>query len=419
MRRTPRTLLIVSGGREAVPAIAAARRMGLRVVVSDGAPDAPGLRLADAGLLASTYDAEATVEAARAYASRTRIDGVLAVAADVPVTVASVAHALGLPGVSLETARLAADKIAMKDRLRAAGVPVPWYTPVASAEALAAIAADVGWPLIVKPVDSRGARGVIRLLPGVEPAWAFAVAAAESPTGRVMAEEFIAGPQVSTESVVTEGDAVTVGFADRNYELLDHFAPFVIENGGELPSCLPEAVAAAIRGLVAGAARALGVRHGTVKGDLVVGPGGPMLIELAVRLSGGYFCTHEIPLATGVNVLEAAIHLALGETPQPEDLRPRWSQGVAQRYLFPAPGVVTAVEGTAEAAGAEGIALLEVRVARGDRVPPVTSHACRAGVVIAVGETRETAVARAEAATVRVRIATAPQAPAPRATTLH
>src|SRR4249919_3426735 len=82
----PRTILIVSGGREAVPAIAEARRLGLRVLVSDGAPDAPGFRLADAGLLASTYDPDATVEAARAYAAANRIDGVLAVAADVPVT---------------------------------------------------------------------------------------------------------------------------------------------------------------------------------------------------------------------------------------------------------------------------------------------------------------------------------------------
>src|SRR5437899_1966780 len=131
-----RTVLFVSGGREAVPAILEARRMGLRVVVSDAAPDAPGFRLADTGLLASTYDVEATTEAARAYAARHRIDGVLAVAADVPVTVAAVADALRLPGISLASACLAADKLAMKSRLRAAGVPVPWYSAVESTAAL-------------------------------------------------------------------------------------------------------------------------------------------------------------------------------------------------------------------------------------------------------------------------------------------
>src|SRR5262245_25105967 len=141
-----RTVLFVSGGREAMPAIARAREMGLRVLVSDGAPDAPGFQLADAGLLASTYDAEATVEAARAYAARTPIDGVLAVAADVPTTVAAVAHALGLPGIGLETARLAADKLAMKDRLRARGVRVPWYAPVPNADALVRLARGASRP---------------------------------------------------------------------------------------------------------------------------------------------------------------------------------------------------------------------------------------------------------------------------------
>ena len=88
-RAPAKTLLIVSGAREAMPIIAAARRMGLHVLVSDGAPDAPGFRQADAGLLAPTADAEASVEAARAYAQRTRIDGVIGIGAEVAPTVAA------------------------------------------------------------------------------------------------------------------------------------------------------------------------------------------------------------------------------------------------------------------------------------------------------------------------------------------
>ena len=403
-------MLLVSGGREAVPAIEEARRLGLRVLVSDASPTAPGIGLADAALLVSTYDADATVEAARAYAARHRIDAVLAVAADVPVTVAAVADALGLPGISLESAWLASDKVAMKQRLAAVGVAVPWFRQVASAEALVDLAARATWPLIVKPVDSRGARGVVRLLPGIDPAWAFAVAQAESPTDRVMVEAYIPGPQVSTESVVIDGLCTTVGFSDRNYALLDRFAPYVIEDGGELPSHLPPATRAAIEELVADAAAALGIRSGTVKGDIVVGPDGPMVIELAARLSGGYFCTHEIPLATGVNFVAAALRIALGERPSSDDLTPRFERGVAQRYLFPEPGCVLAVEGAEQAAAGEGIALFELRVAAGDAVRRMTSHVRRGGVVIAVGSSREEAVRRAETAAARVRIRVRPPA---------
>src|SRR5262249_34335940 len=151
------------------------------------------------------------------------------------------------------------------------------------------------------------------------------------------------------------------------------FAPFVIEDGGDLPSALAPAVQRAVHALVADAARALGVTHGTVKGDVVIGPAGPMVIELATRLSGGFFCTHEIPLATGVDFVEAAIRLALGEAPPAVALEPRWTRGVAQRWLFPPSGTVMAVEGAEEAATGEGVALLEVRVRPGTFVRPMTS----------------------------------------------
>src|SRR5205809_6481784 len=95
-RAPAKTLLVVSGAREAMPIIAAARRMGLRVLVSDGAPDAPGFPQADAGLLAPTADAEASVEAARAYAQRTRIVGLNGATAAVARTVTAVQEALGL-----------------------------------------------------------------------------------------------------------------------------------------------------------------------------------------------------------------------------------------------------------------------------------------------------------------------------------
>src|SRR5262249_59870937 len=104
--------------------------------------------------------------------------------------------------------------------------------------------------------------------------------------------------------------------------------------------------------------------------------------------------------------------LALGGTPGPETLRPKWSRGVAQRWLFPAPGTVLAVRGATEVAAGEGIALVEVRVAPGSRVSPMTSHVTRRGVVIAAAGTRHAAVERAQAAAGRVRIVTRPAAPA-------
>ena len=371
-----RTLLVVGGGIEAVPGLERAREMGLHLVVSDVDADAPGMAAADDTLLASTYDAAATIAAAAAYHEEVGpIDGVMCIATDVPLTVARVAAELGLPGIPVAVAERAADKLLMKDKFREDGIPIPWYSPVESAEHLEQLVAEQGFPLVVKPVDSRGSRGVLRLTPGVDVAAAFAEAQRHSPTDRVMVEEFLDGPQVSTESLVLDGVAHTPGFADRNYEFLDRYAPHIIENGGELPSELPDGIQVAVRDLVAAGAASLGVHEGVIKGDVVVAGGVPHVIELAARLSGGYFCTHEIPLSTGVDLVGNAIRLALGDPVDPADLVPRTQRCLSQRYLFPEPGRVVSVEGQDDVAEwPGGVELCEVRVKPGDIVAPVDSH---------------------------------------------
>ena len=140
---------------------------------------------------------------------------------------------------------------------------------------------------------------MLRLTQDVDLEWAFDVAHQHSPTGRVMLENFLPGPQVSTESLVIDGVAYTPGFADRNYEYIERFAPHIIENGGQLPSHLNAQTQGAVCDLVQEAALAMGIQNGVVKGDIVVTDGVPHIIEIAARLSGGYFCTHEIPLTTG------------------------------------------------------------------------------------------------------------------------
>jgi biotin carboxylase len=404
-----RTLLIVSGGAEAVPGIQLAKRMGLHVVVSDGSAQAPGLVEADDAIIASTYDVDSTVAAALNYSRTVRpLDGVMSIAADVPLTVASVAVALALPGIPLEAARLAADKVAMKERFLQRGIPVPWFAALESSHDLKTAVAERGLPLVIKPVDSRGARGVLRLVAGVDLDWAYRHAEGQSPTGRVMVEEYLRGPQLSTESMLVEGVGYSPGFTDRNYEFLDRFTPWVIENGGQQPSALTFEDQTAVAALAVRAGSALGISTGIVKGDMVLTPEGPKVIEVAARLSGGWFCTDQIPLATGVDLVGAAIRVALGDPLMPEDLTPAYRRGVAIRYLFPDPGRVTAITGMDQFSDIPWIHRFGLTVGVGDIVEPPTDHTRRAGFVITSGGSREEAVDRALAVVKSVRIETMP-----------
>ncbi|MBI1239817.1 MAG: ATP-grasp domain-containing protein [Alphaproteobacteria bacterium] len=403
-----KTLLIVCGGIEAVHGIARAKEMDLHVVVSDRDPDAPGFAIADDRLIVSTYDAEATARAAGDYARTVRpIDGVVCIGADVPVTVATIAARLGLPGISLEAARLATDKLAMKQRFAERGVPIPWFASVESLSCLERHVAERGRDLVIKPVDSRGGRGVQRLNTNIDLALAFERAKAESPTARVMIEAYLSGPQVSTESLMLNGICHTPGFSDRNYEMLERCAPWFIENGGDLPSRLPEDVQSLVCDTVQAAGRALGIANGNIKGDIVVHEGRPYVIELAARLSGGYFCTREIPLNTGVDFVGCVIRMALGEAVSPCDLEPRFQRAVVQRYVFPEPGRILAIEGVDRAASVPGVDEIVVSARTGDVVPPATSSHARAAMVLASGTTYDAALAAASAAVNAIRITTA------------
>ena len=392
-----KTLLVVCGGAEAVPGIERVKALGVRVVVSDMDERAPGFAVADDRILASTYDVEETARCAAAYRDAHGLDGVLSIAADVPRTVAGVAAHLGLPGLSVETAALATDKLAMKDRFKAAGVPVPWYAAVESPARLAELRAARREPLVLKPVDSRGARGVLLLSHATDLDAAFAASLAQSPSGRVMVEEFLAGPQLSTESAILDGRVYTSGCSDRNYELLERYAPYMIENGGCQPTALLDDVLPAVDEVLARAAAALGLTNGTLKGDVVLVAGrGPVIIEVAPRLSGGWFATDQIPLSTGVDLVQTAARLALGETIDPASVTPRHWKPVAVRYFFPPAGRLLAVHGIDALQRDPTVHRVVLFVTPGEELGAVTDHTKRAGLVITTGPTRAEAVARAE-----------------------
>lgn len=370
-----KTLWVVGGGVESVPGIQVAKAAGLRVVVSDGDPQAPGFAFADQQVIVSTYDAAHTARLAASVAQkRYRIDGVIAMCVDTPVTVATVAATLGLPGLPVEVAALGADKLAMKERLQAAKIPTAWGCIVDSSTQVRRLLMNRSHDLVLKPVDSRGARGVIRVeaQPSqktgqrTDAGWAFTRAFAQSPTRRVMVEDWQDGPQLSTEAILCTDGSIASFTLDRNYSRLAEFAPFVIEDGADGPTRLSEADQAAVTAVFMDAARAVvGDTPCTVKGDLVLTPQGPKVIELALRLSGGYMSAALIPRMTGVDLIGAAITLALGE---PVTLADVWqrntrARGVAIRYGIP---------------------------------PGCTCHPERLGHVITEAETRDEAVRLAE-----------------------
>jgi biotin carboxylase len=389
--------------------IKTAQKMGLRVLAVDVDESAPGLAEADDRAAVSTRDIPGLRNLVdRQKASGIEFAGVTTMGSDIPQVVASVAGYLGTPSVSPQSAAWTTDKYAMKCRLREQGIPVPDFVEVGSETELRRAVDELGLPVVIKPVDRSGARGVSLARDPSRLSELYAEARAESFTGRVMVERFVPGPQISTETVMVGGLGVTPGFVDRNYEHLNRFAPRIIENGGWAPSAVSGQDRRAVEELVVGASRALGIDTGVTKGDVVCSANGPMIIEIAARLSGGDFSESLVPLSTGVNYVEAAIKLSIGEKPDLGDLTRPATQAVANRYFFPRPGRLVALKGVEEAKAQSWLKKLEAWYSLGDTVPPIASHAKRFGVFVVVGNDRAEVDARVRWVYDTVRIETAP-----------
>lgn len=403
------TVLLLGASQDQLFALRTAREMGLRTLAVDMNPDSPGFALADEHAVVSTRDVPALK--ALCDASRQRghpVAGVLVMGSDIPLVVAELTEYLGLPGVSRHTAALATDKYRMKVRFAEAGIPLPWFSLVDSPARLRRFVEERGYPLILKPTDRSGARGVFRLVEGCDLDALFAASRAQSFCGQVMVESYLPGPQISTETIMWRGRGHTVGFADRNYEMLERFAPSIIENGGTVPTALSPAQRRAVEETAERAALALGIENGVAKGDLVLTPEGPKVVEIAARLSGGDFSESLIPLGCGVNIVRAALQIAIGQPPDLAALKPQWERAVVNRYFFPEPGRLVAVRGAETVRDQPWLRKLEFWRQPGEVLPAIKSHGDRFGVFIVVGETPQEAEERARQVYRAIAIITEP-----------
>lgn len=396
-----KTLLILGAGKEQVAAIVAAKSKGIRTVVLDMNPKADGRAMADEFHLVSTRDKYAILDFVRAYKSK--IDGVMTIASDIPHMVASAAEILGVRHIPVDVAELCVHKLRMKEKLQKAGVNVPLFARIVSLADLKAFIARAGFPIVIKPVDNSGARGVQRLTADMDLAAAFDYSRSFSYSGEVIAEKFVTGLQISTEGLIHDGKFHCTGFADRNYARLDDAVPFMVEDGGDIPTVLNEADKRAVEAEFEKASRGLGIDWGPAKGDMIFGDDGkPYVIEIAARLSGGNFCYDKVPWSTGVDIVDILVDMAVGNPIDPARFVPTRNLATSQRYFFPTPGTIREIRGLKAAQDADHIRKVDVWARPGDAVATLENHPSRVGYVISCAPTREEAVAAAQAAVANV-----------------
>lgn len=380
-------IIIIGAGLLQVPAIQIAQDMGLYTIVFDYNKDAHGMKIADLPMVVSTRDVDGSVRAARDLSKQMEINGVITVGTDASSTVAAVANALGLPGNRFEDAYAASNKIRMRERFRKNNVPQPNFFPVWNYEETMEAFRHLNKPVVIKPADNMGARGVMKVENESDILNAFNRAKSSSPSGEVIIEEYMDGPELSIDMLIYDNKIYVTGIADRIIE----YPPFFIETGHIMPSALEkERIEDAVQVMKDGI-KALNLKIGAAKGDIKVTKKGAMVGEIAARLSGGFMSAYTYPLSTGVNLIKNAIEIALGEAPS--DLNPKWNKVAVEKAFLPGTGIIESIDGIENAKNIKGIKEVFIKTKVGDILVPPTNNLDKAGNVIAVGNTRDEAIA--------------------------
>jgi biotin carboxylase len=381
-------LLVLGAGPAQLGLLRAARERGVFVIACDRDPDAMGFEFADRRAIVSAEDEAAVGMLAKAE----RVDGMIAPGIDWPVAIAArVAARLGLPHpITPDAAVRSVSKQRQRECLGEHGVPQPEWRVTRGETAGAPL------PCVVKPADRQGQRGLTLVRERDELGEAVALAVSESRSGVALVEELVEGPEVTVNAFSLDGQLYPLTVTDRLVAEPPAFGVAVAHAwpSDENPDRAVEVVRSAVE--------ALGIARGPTYTQVRLAPDGPRIMEVAARLGGG----HDAELchvALGVDLNGLAISAALGKevvvSPSPDAA----TGGACVRFLVPPEGTLESVEGLGEATQIEGV--VEARVYRrpGFRFGPFRRGSDRAGFVLAVGDSKEDALARADRAAALIR----------------
>lgn len=369
-------VLVLGGAFVHLGCIQEVKEMGHTALVADAAPDAPGLAEADIAINVDIVDSEAILEQARHY----DIDAVVAVNDWGVLTAAHVAQEMGLPGLPVELAQIVTDKYRMRQVWEESGAPSIPYRLVGSEDELRSAAKELGFPIIIKPRDSRGggSRGVLILDDVADLDGAFDEADSYYRDGRVLVEKCIIGSEHSVEAIVWEGKAHIIATSDN----IKSPRPYRVNDAIRYPSAAQGEHLDIIHDAVQAAVSGIGMDTGIAHVELAVNDDGAHLFEMGARCGGGA-PSPLVPYLSGVHEFKEAVRIALGETPK--RLAPARNRGCAIKFVYPEPGRVTMVDFPDGVLDNPDVLSFKVFVRPGDIIRPLKTASDRAGIVITGG----------------------------------
>ena len=258
----------------------------------------------------STIDKDTILEACQDE----KIDGITTIASDVAtLTVNYVAEKMGLVGNPDKYSQTATNKYLMRQCFMENDVPSPKFCLIEGQ--IPEIINTFSYPIIVKPTDRSGSRGVEKVLKREELQEAIDRACKESFQKKAVIEEFVEGREISVESISFRGKHYILQITDK----VTTEAPFFVELEHHQPSSLPDDIKAKVRAIVLNALDALHIQYGASHSELKITREGDIrVIEIGARMGGDFIGSDLVKLSTGYDFLKGVIDVAFGEFEEPK-----------------------------------------------------------------------------------------------------
>lgn len=384
-------LLVLAAGILQITVIKKAKAMGYYVIAADGDLNARGFNYADKAICANITDEEVMLKIAR----EEKVDGVIHPCSEVSMNVMGrINEELRLAGITKVQAIRSTNKHLMRKAFEAGNAPSPKSILTESAEdAWNHMQHDFdGTDAILKPSRNSGSRGIAKVtrdMPKEDFVKAYDIALEESRDKSVLIEQFIEGPEFSIEIIVWNGKVNVLTVTDKKTTEAPHF----VELGHNQPSCFSAEEVETLKAAAVDGVKALGVNNCACHAEAKLQGGKAYLMEIGARLGGDFISTELTHLSTGVDMVAAAVDVALGIEPNLSVKEE--PKGACIRYFCPKPGKLVSISNT-EVLNDSRVYKKKIYVQEGDMIPEVTSSLCRSGHVIVTEETPQKAIELAE-----------------------
>lgn len=398
-----RNLLFVNTAQKnKISTLKTAKALGMNVfVIGNELPDF-AKPYVDQFFYADTYDTAEILKVLREKSEEYPIHGVVTFWDRDVMPVAAIAEQFNLYGSTVDSADQARNKRRMREALKKHGVPHPRFSKVTCWEDVQRAASEMDFPIILKPAGASSSKGIFKVndpkalketydkmltvvRPELDKMYSFY-------SGEFLMEEYMEGPEVSVEGIVSHGEIHIAGITEKWID--QYFA----ETQHAFPARVSPELEQELIHITKSSVKALGLDYCAFHAEVKVTSSGCKIVEVNGRLGGDFINTHLVPLATGIDMVEINLLTVMGEKINMESTK---SGGACIRYLIAeTAGIVDKWEGIEAVQQMPGVVEIGIEKDAGCTVilPPDKFYDTRLAYVVTQGTDTAHAIDLAEQA---------------------